>query len=70
MSSLLVVDGKIMMSTPEGDTFWITSGPEFAVTGHNSLDEPIWATPAIVDATIYLRGQQHLYAIGRADDTP
>ena len=70
MSSLLVVDGKIMMSTPEGDTFWITSGPEFSVTGHNSLDEPIWATPAISDAIIYLRGQQHLYAIGRANDRP
>ncbi len=70
MSSLLVVDGKIMMSTPEGDTFWISSGSEFSVTGHNSLDEPIWATPAIVDAIIYLRGQQHLYAIGRADDRP
>ena len=68
MSSLLVVDGTIMMSTPEGDTFWIAAGPEFAVTGHNSLDEPIWATPAIVDARIYLRGQQHLYAIGSADD--
>ena len=59
-----------MMSTPEGDTFWITTGPEFSVTEHNSLDEPIWATPAIVEGTIYLRGNSHLYAIGGTDDSP
>jgi len=70
MASLLVVDDKIMMSTPEGDTFWITTGPEFSVTEHNSLDEPIWATPAIVEGTIYLRGNSHLYAIGGTDDSP
>jgi len=70
MASLMVVDGKIMMSTPEGDTFWIVSGPEFSVLGHNALDEPIWATPAIADAVIYMRGGSHLYAIGGADDTP
>ncbi len=63
MSSLLVVDGRIMMSTPEGDTFLIATGPEFAVTAHNSLDEPIYATPAIAHGTIFLRGREHLYAI-------
>jgi outer membrane protein assembly factor BamB len=70
MSSLLVVDDKIMMSTPEGDTFWITTGPEFSVDGHNSLDEPILSTPAIVEGTIYLRGRTHLYAIGSVDNEP
>lgn len=70
MSSLIVVDGKIMMSTPEGDTFWIATGPEFAVLEHNSLDEPIFTIPALVDGTIYLRGLSHLYAIGSADDSP
>ncbi len=70
MSSLLVVDGKIMMSTPEGDTFLIATGPEFSVEEHNSLDEPILTTPAIVDGTIYVRGRNHLYAIGSADDAP
>jgi len=67
MSSLIVVDGSIMMSTPEGDTFWIATGPEFAVTAQNTLDEPIFTIPAIVDGTIYVRGLNHLYAIGSAD---
>ena len=70
MSSLLAVDGRIMMSTPEGDTFFIATGPEFAVEAHNSLDNPILATPAIVGDTIYLRAGNHLYAIGRGDDAP
>lgn len=68
MSSLLVVDGKIMLSTPEGDTFWIATGPEFSIAGHNSLDEPILTIPAIVGGMIYLRGRTHLYAIGSVDD--
>ena len=68
MSSLLVVDGKILLSTPEGDTFFIRTGPEFEVVSSSSIDEPIAATPAIVDGKIYLRGTGHLYAIG--DDTP
>ena len=67
LSSLLGVGGKIMMSTPEGDTFFIQTGPEFAVVAHNSIDEPIAATPAIVDGKIYLRGHRHLYAIGATD---
>ena len=67
LSSLLGVGSKIMMSTPEGDTFFIQTGPEFAVVAHNSIDEAISATPAIVDGKIYLRGHQHLYAIGTAD---
>ena len=67
LSSLLGVGDKIMMSTPEGDTFFIQTGPEFAVVAHNSIDEPISATPAIVDGKIYLRGHQHLYAIGTAN---
>lgn len=70
MSSLLVVDGRIMMSTPEGDTFFIATGPEFAVEGHNTLDNPILATPAIVGDTIYVRGRDHLYAIADAGDAP
>jgi len=70
MSSLLVVDGKIMLSTPEGDTFWIATGPEFSIAGHNSLDEPILTTPAIVGGMIYLRGRTHLYAIGSVDNEP
>jgi outer membrane protein assembly factor BamB len=70
MSSLLVVDGSILMSTPEGDTFFIATGPQFAVEHHNTLDEPIYATPAVVANTIYLRGRDHLYAIGSANDEP
>jgi outer membrane protein assembly factor BamB len=70
ISSLLGVDGKIVMSTPEGETFFITAGPEFEVASSGSIDEPISATPAIVDGKIYLRGHRHLYAIGSESGAP
>jgi len=70
ISSLLGVDDKIVMSTPEGDTFFIRTGPEFEVISSASIDEPISATPAFVDGKIYLRGHHHMYAIGSVDDSP
>ena len=64
MSSLLGVNGRIMVSTMEGDTFFIAAGREFEIVSSAELDEPIAAMPAIVDGKIYLRGAGHLYAIG------
>ena len=41
----------------------IRSGPRFEVLATNSVDEPVMASPAIVDGILYLRGAEHLYAI-------
>jgi outer membrane protein assembly factor BamB len=30
----------------------------------NSIGEPVFASPAIADGRVYLRGATHLYAIG------
>ncbi len=64
-SSLLAGDGKIYVSNQEGKTFVIKAGPEFEVLAINSINEPIWASPAVSQGTIYLRGAEHLYAIGQ-----
>jgi hypothetical protein len=29
----------------------------------NSLGEPVYASPAIADGSIYIRGERHLYRI-------
>ena len=67
-SSPVVAGERIYLTSEDGDTHVIRPGPQFEVLATNSLDEPVMASPAVVDGTIYLRGAEHLYAI--ADRTP
>ena len=34
------------------------------ILGSNSVGEPVYASPAIADGRIYIRGEKNLYAIG------
>ena len=65
-SSPVVAGERLYLSSEDGDTHVIRSGPRFEVLATNSLDEPVMASPAIVDGTVYLRGAGHLYAIAEA----
>ena len=62
-SSPVVAGERLYLTSEDGDTHVIRSGPRFEVLATNSVDEPVMASPAIVDGTIYLRGAEHLYAI-------
>lgn len=68
-SSLVVVDGKILQTSVEGDTFVVQAGPEHKVLGTNSLGEPVWSSLAVVNDAIYLRTEKHLYQIRNGDNT-
>jgi outer membrane protein assembly factor BamB len=64
MASPVAYEGKILLSSMEGDTFVIKAGPMHEVLRTNTLGEPIAASPAIAKGRIYIRGQSNLYAIG------
>ncbi len=63
-ASPVAADGKIYLSSEDGDIFVVSAGENFAVTGRFPMGEPLMATPAIADGTIYVRGQRQLVAIG------
>jgi outer membrane protein assembly factor BamB len=63
-ASPVAFEGKILMTSEDGDTFILKSGPKHEVLGTNSLGEAVYASPAIADGRIYIRGEKHLYAIG------
>ncbi len=67
-SSPVVAGERIYLTSEEGETHVIRTGARFSVLATNSLDEPVMASPAIVDGAIYLRGAEHLYAI--AEELP
>ena len=66
-SSPVVAGERIYLTSEDGDTHVIRPGPQFEVLATNSLDEPVMASPAVVDGTIYLRGAEHLYAIAEPE---
>lgn len=54
---------KFLMTSDDGDTFVVRAGPKHEVLRTNSIDEPVWASPALANGTIYIRGERHLFAI-------
>ena len=63
-ASPVAFEGKILMTSEDGDTFIVKSGPKHEVIGTNSVGEAVYASPAIADGSIYIRGEKNLYRIG------
>lgn len=63
-ASPVAFEGKILMTSEDGDTFMIKAGPKHEVIGTNSVGEPVYASPAIADRRIFIRGEKNLYCIG------
>lgn len=56
-------DGRLYLPSEDGDIFVIRAGPKFEVLATNPIGELLMATPAISDGTLYVRAEQHLFAI-------
>ena len=63
-ASPVAFDGKILLTSEDGDTFIVKAGPKHQVLATNSLGEPVYASPAIADGRIFIRGERNLYCIG------
>jgi outer membrane protein assembly factor BamB len=64
-ASPVAYDGKLFLTSEDGDTFVVKAGPKHEVIGTNSLDEPVYASPAVAGGRLYVRGERNLYAIGK-----
>ena len=62
-ASPVAAAGLIYIVGREGTTVVIEAGAEYKPVATNVLDEPIDASPALVDNEIYIRGTKHLYRI-------
>ena len=56
-------EGKIMLKARRA-TYVLKAGPKHEVIRTNSLGESVYASPAIADGKLFIRGQQNLYCIG------
>ncbi len=64
-ASPIVVDGRIYLSSEDGDMFVVKAGRTFALESTNPMGEPLMATPAVTAGTLLVRGERHLFAVAR-----
>lgn len=64
-ASPVAADGKLYFASEDGEVFVVRAGPEFAIIATNVMGEPLMATPALAGGTMFIRGQHHLFAVGR-----
>jgi outer membrane protein assembly factor BamB len=62
-ASPVAFEDKILLTSEDGDSFVIEAGPVHKVLQTNTVGEPVYASPAIANGTIYIRGDKHLFAI-------
>lgn len=64
-ASPVAADGRVYLSSEDGDIFVAQAGKEFKLLNTNSMGESLMATPALSQGALYVRGQHHLFGIGR-----
>jgi hypothetical protein len=62
-ASPVAADGKIYLSSEDGDVFVVKAGPAYELLSKNPIGEVLMATPAISDGLIIFRGLKNVYAI-------
>jgi outer membrane protein assembly factor BamB len=64
-ASPVAADGKIYLSSEDGEVLVISAGDKFAHVATNSMGELLMATPALSEGVMYVRSAQSVFAIGK-----
>jgi outer membrane protein assembly factor BamB len=68
-ASPVASDGKIYLSSEDGDVFVVKAGPKYEMLAKNPVGEVMMATPAISDGMLIVRTVSNLYAFGEKQAT-
>jgi outer membrane protein assembly factor BamB len=63
LASPLYADGRVYFFGLDGKTTVVKAGRQFEQLAQNFLEGPLVATPALLDRSIFLRTDSHLYRI-------
>jgi hypothetical protein len=64
-ASPVLANGLIYFTADNGETFVLRASSSIEVVSRNPLGEECYASPAISQGQIFLRGSKHLYCIGK-----
>ncbi len=65
-ASPVASEGKIYLSSEDGDVFVVKAGSKYELLAKNPVGEVMMATPAISDGLVIVRTISHLFAFGEA----
>jgi outer membrane protein assembly factor BamB len=63
MASPVAVRDRLLLTSIDGDTYVIRAGPTHEVIGTNVIGEPVYASLAVSQGRILVRGASHLFCI-------
>jgi outer membrane protein assembly factor BamB len=63
-ASPVAADGKLYLSSEDGDVFVVRAGPKYELLATNVMGQPLMATPAISDGLLILRTKDFIFAVG------
>ena len=64
-ASLVAAEGQVYCLNDKGVMNVVKAGPQFERLAQNEIGEKCFASPAISNGQILLRGDKHLFCIGR-----
>ncbi len=62
-ASPIIIGSSILMIDEEGKSVMVRTGQEMKVVATGDLGDTVWATPAVANNAIYVRGINGLYCI-------
>ncbi len=62
-SSIVASDGKLYLSSEDGEIFVVKAGAKHELLSANPMGETIMATPAISEGILFVRGINHMFAV-------
>src|SRR6185437_9184051 len=65
-ASPVASDGKIYLSSEDGDVFVVKAGAKYELLATNHVGEVMMASPAISDGLLIVRTVSNIYAFGEA----
>ena len=69
-ASPVAADGKVYLSSEDGEIFVFKAGPKHELLSVNPMGEVLMATPAISDGMLIVRGVNHVFAVSDAAAEP
>ncbi len=65
-ASPLVIDGKLYAISTGGEVYVFAAEPTYRLLARSELGEVVRATPAVADGRLYIRGERHLFCLGKS----
>jgi outer membrane protein assembly factor BamB len=64
-ASPLLIDGKVYAFSDKGNVYVFPAAATFKLLGRTQLGEGITATPAVAANRLFIRGEKHLFCLGK-----